>query len=430
MFAVVERAGPHRLPLAAADGERPRRARRRSPRRARRVSPGRSPPVAPSRSCSPSSPPDRAPRTSPTRAWSSRPRRMRRSTRRPSSSGSAPCSSTSTPSPCAPTRPRWPPPIDDTTVLVVASAPSYAHGVVDPVTEIAAAGRRARHPLPRRRLHRRLGAAAPRRHRPVDLRGRRRHQHQRRPAQVRLHAQGRLGAAAPHPGAAARPLLRLGELARATRCSTARCSRPGRAGRWPRPGPSPSRIGVEGYARAGPPRPARRPSRSADAVDGIHGLRGARPAGLDPGRPGHRRLLRRLHHRRRDARARVVRPAADVVPRRPADPAPHPVGGHRPVRARARRGAARVGGRRPRRRPGRPRPGSRRSAGRDRPGRPSTSRASPGCSPRPASPADDGALALPRRMAPVNALLDACPPALREALLLGVLDRLSRPTGG
>ncbi|WP_134739811.1 aminotransferase class V-fold PLP-dependent enzyme [Nocardioides sp. 503] len=29
--------------------------------------------------------------------------------------------------------------IDDTTVLVVASAPSYAHGVVDPVTEIAAA---------------------------------------------------------------------------------------------------------------------------------------------------------------------------------------------------------------------------------------------------------------------------------------------------
>ena len=39
-------------------------------------------------------------------------------------------------------------------------------------------------------------------------------------------------------------------------------------------------------------------------------------------------------------------------------------------------------------------------------------------------------LALPSRMAPVNALLDACPPPLREALLLGVLDRLSRPTGG
>ena len=40
----------------------------------------------------------------------------------------------------------------------------------------------------------------------------------------------------------------------------------------------------------------------------------------------------------------------------------------------------------------------------------------------------DGTLALPRRMAPVNALLDACPTALREALLIGVLDRLSRPT--
>ena len=43
---------------------------------------------------------------------------------------------------------------------------------------------------------------------------------------------------------------------------------------------------------------------------------------------------------------------------------------------------------------------------------------------------DDGSLALPRRMAPVNALLDACPAPLREALLIGVLDRLSRPTGG
>jgi len=40
----------------------------------------------------------------------------------------------------------------------------------------------------------------------------------------------------------------------------------------------------------------------------------------------------------------------------------------------------------------------------------------------------DGTLALPSRMAPVNALLDACPLPLREALLLGVLDRLSRPT--
>lgn len=40
----------------------------------------------------------------------------------------------------------------------------------------------------------------------------------------------------------------------------------------------------------------------------------------------------------------------------------------------------------------------------------------------------DGALDLPERMAPVNALLDVAPPRLREALLLAFLDRLSRPT--
>lgn len=38
-----------------------------------------------------------------------------------------------------------------------------------------------------------------------------------------------------------------------------------------------------------------------------------------------------------------------------------------------------------------------------------------------------GAVELPERMAPVNALLDACPTAVRGALLLGILDRLSRP---
>ena len=40
----------------------------------------------------------------------------------------------------------------------------------------------------------------------------------------------------------------------------------------------------------------------------------------------------------------------------------------------------------------------------------------------------DGGLVLPERMAPVNALLDALEPPLREALLLGVVDRLARPT--
>ena len=41
---------------------------------------------------------------------------------------------------------------------------------------------------------------------------------------------------------------------------------------------------------------------------------------------------------------------------------------------------------------------------------------------------DGGGVALPQRMAPVNALLDACPPRLREVLLLRVLDRLARPS--
>ena len=38
-----------------------------------------------------------------------------------------------------------------------------------------------------------------------------------------------------------------------------------------------------------------------------------------------------------------------------------------------------------------------------------------------------GGVALPARMAPVNALLDAAPPALREALMITFLDRLARP---
>lgn len=38
-----------------------------------------------------------------------------------------------------------------------------------------------------------------------------------------------------------------------------------------------------------------------------------------------------------------------------------------------------------------------------------------------------GGVALPTRMAPVNALLDVAPPALREALMINFLDRLSRP---
>ena len=42
----------------------------------------------------------------------------------------------------------------------------------------------------------------------------------------------------------------------------------------------------------------------------------------------------------------------------------------------------------------------------------------------------DGGLALPERMAEVNAMLDVASPAMREALLIAFLDRLARPARG
>ncbi len=47
-----------------------------------------------------------------------------------------------------------------------------------------------------------------------------------------------------------------------------------------------------------------------------------------------------------------------------------------------------------------------------------------------AGPAGEGGLALPERMAEVNALLDAAPSRLREAVLVAFLDRLMRPLRG
>ena len=40
---------------------------------------------------------------------------------------------------------------------------------------------------------------------------------------------------------------------------------------------------------------------------------------------------------------------------------------------------------------------------------------------------DGGGLALPKRLAEVNAMLDLASPAMREALLVAFLDRLTRP---
>ena len=57
---------------------------------------------------------------------------------------------------------RWPPPSTTSTVLVVASAPQYPQGVIDPVAEIAALAAERGHQLPRRRLHGRGHAPLPR----------------------------------------------------------------------------------------------------------------------------------------------------------------------------------------------------------------------------------------------------------------------------
>ncbi len=138
------------------------------------------------------------------------------------------------------------------TVLVVGSAPSYAHGVVDPIAALAAGRRGAGRALPRRRLHRRLGAAVRRAgwaasvppwtfavegvtSISVDT------------AQVRLRPEGHVAAAAPRRRRCDGRSSSRSPTGRATRCSTPRCSRPSRAGRWPAPGRSSSRSGDEGY---------------------------------------------------------------------------------------------------------------------------------------------------------------------------------------
>ena len=99
--------------------------------------------------------------------------------------------------------------LGDDVALVVVSAPSYPFAALDPVAEVAAALPRARDPAARRRLHRRAGAAVLARDLPAwDFARARRHERQRRPAQVRLRAQGRLGAAAARARPAARAVLR------------------------------------------------------------------------------------------------------------------------------------------------------------------------------------------------------------------------------
>ena len=285
-------------------------------------------------------------------------------------------------------------------------------------------------PLPRRRVHRRVGAAVRRAARAagaaVDVRGRRGDLDLGRHPQVRLRPQGHLAAAAPRRPRCGGRSSSPRPTGRGTRCSTPRCSPPSRAVRSPGRGRWCSTSGDEGTSRWR--------ASVFEAVDRIvAGVAvravGGRAAGLDPGRPDVRHVLRRVHGVRRDEGARLVRPAADVVRRRApptihlsvsaatlssvdellADLASSVAAARAAVRSRWTRRSSRSSGRSTR--------------------PPSPTRTSTACSRRPAwsGCGPSAGLALPARMAEVNAMLDVASPALREALLVAFLDRLSRP---
>ena len=294
------------------------------------------------------------------------------------------------------------------------------------------AGRVARDPLPRRRVHRRVGAAVRRAARAagaaVDVRRRRASPRSRSTLHKYAYA----------PKGTSLLLHRTPELRRPqffasadwpgytmlnTTMQSTKSGGP-LAGAWA----VVQHLGVAGYLALGC-LACSRPSTGSSRVC---------PSGLSVVVPPDSTLvaltcddvLRRVHRVRRDDGARLVRAAADVVRRRAADHPPVGLGRDPVVRRRAARrlassvAAARAagpvvggpGGRRVHRgaRPGRPhRRGLRRPARRLRPdGRPAAG------------------LALPARMAPVNAMLDVASPALREALLIAFLDRLSRPVRG
>ena len=133
--------------------------------------------------------------------------------------------------------------IDERTVLVVASAPSYAHGVIDPVEPIAAAAAAGRGAVPRRRLHRRLGAArtcAPTEpdQLPWTFAGRRASRASRSTCtSTPTPPRASRSCCTPRPPCAA-PTSSPRPAGPATRCSTRRRSRRSPAARSPRPGPS------------------------------------------------------------------------------------------------------------------------------------------------------------------------------------------------
>ena len=95
--------------------------------------------------------------------------------------------------------------------MIVGSAPSFPHGVIDPIAELAELARRARHRVPHRRLPRRLRAAVGRAARlpraAVRLPGARRDVDVGGHAQVRLRGERHLGRALPGRRAPPPPVL-------------------------------------------------------------------------------------------------------------------------------------------------------------------------------------------------------------------------------
>ena len=168
--------------------------------------------------------------------------------------------------------------IGDDVALVVLSAPNYPFAGLDPIEPVAAACADAGVAL---HVDACIGGLDPavlaRCRRPrvarVGLPRRRRHQHERRPAQVRLRAEGRVGAAAARPRPAARPVLRHDPLARVSGRQPDACSARSRPDRSRHPGRSRSRSAGAGFAELAATPAERATAALIDAIAGIEGLR-------------------------------------------------------------------------------------------------------------------------------------------------------------
>ncbi len=325
-FAVDERPRPDGVPVAARRWRTTSSASPAGSSTPQRDSPESSRPAAPSRSSSPCSPPVTAgPR-------SRRPRMVLPTTAHAAFHKAAhwlgvepvlvdvdPVTKRADPEAMAAA-------IDDRTVLVVASAPSYAHGVIDPVEPIAAAAAAAAGcgatstPASADGCCPHLRASEP--DQPpwtfavdgvtslsLDL-----HKYAYTPkgVSILLHASAdlrrtHLFASARWPG-----YTMLNTTAQSTKSGGPV------AAAWA----VVHHIGADRYAVARPRRRATATLDLAAAVDGIPGLSVAATRTRRCSRSTTDDVVRRLHDQRRDARPGVVRPAADALPRPAGDAAP------------------------------------------------------------------------------------------------------------